>query len=256
MDGGFAPTTPGFIAFGQTDAGAGWVVAAPWVRTHVSAQVASLRSRILWRERFPVSPFFTAWRSRSDRKLSRNGARRPERPAGGRQLCGGLVHENEREHGHRSKSKLPATIGGPYERGTGAPNARRPDHSGDARDPGIVFDRAHLRSLPGAAGRFGGSVIGAQAAEVGRYVSGAVKPVQKRGPEFRAPYSGYQPETALPADSPPIQESTTLARLGCPRRLASYGVPDFRMAASTASRRSATPRKALAWPCPAARNLS
>jgi hypothetical protein len=47
MDGGFAPATPGFIAFGQTDAGAGWVVAAPWVRTHVSAQVASLRSRIL-----------------------------------------------------------------------------------------------------------------------------------------------------------------------------------------------------------------
>ena len=29
MDGGFAPTTPGFIAFGQTDVGAGRVVAAP-----------------------------------------------------------------------------------------------------------------------------------------------------------------------------------------------------------------------------------
>jgi len=29
MDGGFAPATPGFIAFGQTDAGAERVVAAP-----------------------------------------------------------------------------------------------------------------------------------------------------------------------------------------------------------------------------------
>jgi len=31
----------------------------------------------------------------------------------------------------------------------------------------------------------------AQVVEVGRFVSGAVKPVEKRGPKFRAPYSGY-----------------------------------------------------------------
>ncbi len=37
----------------------------------------------------------------------------------------------------------------------------------------------------------GGRLIGAQAGEVGRSVSGAVKPVEKRGPKFRAPYSGY-----------------------------------------------------------------
>jgi len=34
----------------------------------------------------------------------------------------------------------------------------------------------------------------AQVAEVGRFISGAVKPVQKRGPKFRAPYSGYSLE--------------------------------------------------------------
>src|SRR5664279_128471 len=34
------------------------------------------------------------WRAGSDRKLSRNGAWRPERPAGDRQLRAALAHEN------------------------------------------------------------------------------------------------------------------------------------------------------------------
>ena len=45
-NGGFAPATPGFIAFRQTGPERDGV-AAPPVRTRVSAQVASLRSLIL-----------------------------------------------------------------------------------------------------------------------------------------------------------------------------------------------------------------
>jgi hypothetical protein len=38
---------------------------------------------------------------------------------------------------------------------------------------------------------FRGRLIGAQVAEVGRSLNGAVKTEQKRGPKFRAPSSGY-----------------------------------------------------------------
>jgi hypothetical protein len=38
---------------------------------------------------------------------------------------------------------------------------------------------------------FWGETGYAQVAEVGREHSGAVKPDEKRGPKFRAPYSGY-----------------------------------------------------------------
>ena len=38
---------------------------------------------------------------------------------------------------------------------------------------------------------FRGRLVDTQVAEVGRHDSGAVKPDQKRGPKFPAPYSGY-----------------------------------------------------------------
>ena len=43
----------------------------------------------------------------------------------------------------------------------------------------------------GTWGRVSGETGYAQVAEVGRKYSGAVKPDEKRGPKFRAPYSGY-----------------------------------------------------------------
>src|SRR5215831_15215292 len=50
-----------------------------------------------------------------------------------------------------------------------------------------------------------GHTRGAQVAEVGRHNSGAVEPISKHGPKFRAPYSGYSP-TCTRVDS--LREST------------------------------------------------
>src|ERR1035437_624493 len=75
------------------------------------------------------------------------------------------------------------------------PRAARPYWRGTWRD-------AALR------GRLGDT----QVAEVGRYASGAVKPDEKRGHKFRAPYSGYSLR-----QSPrliPIKRVLPFARLG------------------------------------------
>jgi hypothetical protein len=51
--------------------------------------------------------------------------------------------------------------------------------------------RGHTVEELGASWWFGCTLKQAQVAEVGRCISGAVKPVYERGPKFRAPYIGY-----------------------------------------------------------------
>ena len=69
------------------------------------------------------------------------------------------------------------------------------------RDMGVEEVRSEVPDRRGHTGeelvRFARELRGswqtdkAQVAGVGRFISGAVKPVQERGPKFRAPYSGY-----------------------------------------------------------------
>jgi len=51
--------------------------------------------------------------------------------------------------------------------------------------PGPYYERNLAQAAAGV------KLVGAQATEVGRQYSGAVKPDVERGPKFRASYSGY-----------------------------------------------------------------
>ena len=89
------------------------------------------------------------------------------------------------------RSRLPGRRGHTGEE-PGAPNARFAGPTVAARSR--IEDGLRPGTSTLAAWRcrpVRGRLIGAQVAEVGRYVSGAVKPVKERGPKFRAPYSGY-----------------------------------------------------------------
>src|ERR1700737_3200998 len=63
--------------------------------------------------------------------------------------------------------------------------------SRDQRKPRARYAGPYRRGTWGA--RFWCKLTEAQATEVGRYRSGVVETARKRGPKFRAPYSGYGP---------------------------------------------------------------